>query len=162
MIHLSCAVLLGVRRVDLEGGLADAVRCPRGRGCGGILPHSAHNHVQVQGHATHRRASALRAVASQSGHESLITGMGGGGGACVMHGRSRMTVDPRIPTVPGQSTSGFHRPGRHCSHQGRSAVRCCASGGLLPREYLYPRSMKEAGTTVGLPSRPARHTPGLD
>ena len=25
----------------------------------------------------------------------------------VMHGRSRMTVDPRIPTMPGQSTSGF-------------------------------------------------------
>ena len=29
-----------------------------------------------------------------------------------MHGRSRMTIDPRIPTMPGWSTSGFHRPGR--------------------------------------------------
>ena len=27
---------------------------------------------------------------------------------------SRMTVDPRIPTTPGRSVSGFHRPGRHC------------------------------------------------
>ena len=31
-----------------------------------------------------------------------------------MHGRSRMTIDPRIPTMPGRSTSGFHQPGRHC------------------------------------------------
>ena len=44
-----------------------------------------------------------------------------------MHGRSRMTIDPRIPTMPGRSTSGFHRPGRHRLHQARSAVRCSAS-----------------------------------
>ena len=31
----------------------------------------------------------------------------------VMHGRSRMTKDPRTPTMPGRSTSGLHRPGRH-------------------------------------------------
>ena len=28
-----------------------------------------------------------------------------------MHSRFRMTIDPRIPTMPGQSKSGFHRPG---------------------------------------------------
>ena len=28
-----------------------------------------------------------------------------------MHGRSRMTIDPYIPTMPGRSTSGFHQPG---------------------------------------------------
>ena len=38
---------------------------------------------------------------------------GGGGVLTVMHGRSRMTIDPRIPTMPGRSTSGFHRTGRH-------------------------------------------------
>ena len=43
-----------------------------------------------------------------------------------MHGRSRMTIDPRIP-MPGRSMSGFHRPGRHCLRQARSAVRCLAS-----------------------------------
>ena len=34
----------------------------------------------------------------------------------LMHGRSRMTLDPRIPTTPGRSMSGFHGhgPGRHC------------------------------------------------
>ena len=44
---------------------------------------------------------------------------GGGGGLDIMHGRSRMTLlDPHIPTISGRSTSGFHRPGRHCSlHQ---------------------------------------------
>ena len=40
----------------------------------------------------------------------------GGGGVCahLMHRR-----DPRIPTrtMPGWSTSGFHRPGRHRVHQ---------------------------------------------
>ena len=45
----------------------------------------------------------------------------------VMHGRNRMTIDPRIPTMPGRSMSDFHRPGRQCLHQARSAVRCPAS-----------------------------------
>ena len=44
--------------------------------------------------------------------------MGGGGvegigEGCTqfVHGRSRMTIDPRIPTMLGRSTSGFHQPG---------------------------------------------------
>ena len=39
-----------------------------------------------------------------------------GGGAQFVHGRSRMTIDPCIPTMPGRSTSDFHQPGRHCLH----------------------------------------------
>ena len=39
-----------------------------------------------------------------------------------MDGGSRMTIDPRIPTMPGRSRSGSHRPSRHCLHQARSAV----------------------------------------
>ena len=39
----------------------------------------------------------------------------------VLHGRSCMTIHPRIPTMPGRSTSGFRQPGRHCLHQTRSA-----------------------------------------
>ena len=54
-------------------------------------------------------------------------GVGRGGRTQFVHGRSRMTIDPRIPTMPGRSTSGFHQPGRHCLHQARSAVRCSAS-----------------------------------
>ena len=52
--------------------------------------------------------------------------VGGGGGYCV-HRRSRISIDPRIPTTPGQSTVGFHQAGRHCLHQARSAVRRSAS-----------------------------------
>ena len=29
----------------------------------------------------------------------------------IMNGRSRLAIDPRNITMPGQSTSGFHRPG---------------------------------------------------
>ena len=36
-----------------------------------------------------------------------------------VHGRSRMTIDPRTPTMPGRSTSGFHQPGGYCLHQAR-------------------------------------------
>ena len=32
----------------------------------------------------------------------------GGGHAQFVHGRSRMTIDLRIPNMPGRSTSGFH------------------------------------------------------
>ena len=54
---------------------------------------------------------------------------GGVGGGCTqfVNGRSRMTVDPRIPTVPGRSTSGLYQPVRYCLHQAGSAVRCSAS-----------------------------------
>ena len=40
-----------------------------------------------------------------------------GGCTHAMHSRSRMTVDPRIPTMPAQGKSGSHRPGRHCLRQ---------------------------------------------
>ena len=36
-------------------------------------------------------------------------GVGWGGGGCTqfVHGRRRTTIDRRIPTMPGRSTSGF-------------------------------------------------------
>ena len=51
----------------------------------------------------------------------------GGGVNQFVHGRSRMAIDPRLPTTPGRSMLGFHQPGRHCLHQARSAVGCSAS-----------------------------------
>ena len=36
----------------------------------------------------------------------------GGGVLNIMNDRIRMAIDPRIPTMPGRSTSGVHRPGR--------------------------------------------------
>ena len=57
------------------------------------------------------------------------------GDMCVldlMHGRSRMTIHPRIPTMPGRSMSCRDAAGDagtehvgfspHCLHQARSAV----------------------------------------
>ena len=52
-----------------------------------------------------------------------------------MHGRSRMTTDPCIPTMPGGSTSGFHQPDRLRVCQARSAVRCSAS---RMKDKLHP------------------------
>ena len=54
-------------------------------------------------------------------------GGGWGRGTQFVHDRSRMTIDPPIPTMPGRSTSGFHQPGTHCLHQARSSVRCLVS-----------------------------------
>ena len=48
-------------------------------------------------------------------------GGGEGGLLVVVHGRSRMIIDPRIPTVPARSTSDSHGPGGHWLHQARSA-----------------------------------------
>ena len=60
------------------------------------------------------------------------------GGCTHYHaGLSHLTIDPRIPTKPGRSTSGFHRPDRHCLHQARSAVNCWAGrmkGGLYLKD----------------------------
>ena len=57
-----------------------------------------------------------------------VTGDARTRGGCIqfVHGRRRMTIDPRIPNMPRRSTSDFHQPGRHCFHQARSAVRCSA------------------------------------
>ena len=56
-------------------------------------------------------------------------GGGGGRGGCTqfVHGRGRLAIDLRIPTMPGRSTSGFRQPGSHCLHQARSVVRYSAS-----------------------------------
>ena len=51
---------------------------------------------------------------------------GEGRGSQFVHGLSRMIIDPRIPTMPGRSTSGV-QPGRHCLHQARSALRYSVS-----------------------------------
>ena len=53
------------------------------------------------------------------------------------------TIDPRVPTMPGRSTSDVHRRGRYRVHQARSAVGCCASrmeGALHPtKNHLWSR-----------------------
>ena len=53
----------------------------------------------------------------------------------VMIGRSRMTIDLRISTMPGVEHIGFHRRDIHCRHQARITVICWAKrtkGALRP------------------------------
>ena len=55
--------------------------------------------------------------------------LGGGGVADIMHGRGRMTVDPRFPICNAgmDCTSGFHGPGRHLlAPIAKRNVRCWA------------------------------------
>ena len=72
--------------------------------------------------------------------------LGGGGGRVythVMHGRSRMVMDPRIPAMPGRGTSGLPRISRHCLHQARSTVRgqaSCMKGDLHPNSTINKRT----------------------
>ena len=63
-----------------------------------------------------------------------------------MHGRSHMTIDPRIPTVQRRSTSGFRQPGRLCLRQARGAVRCSAS---RMKGELHPSVGEEGGGVWG-------------
>ena len=50
--------------------------------------------------------SSIGKIARDRG-ESRVKEKGGGGGTQFVHGRYRMTIDPRIPSMPGRSTSGF-------------------------------------------------------
>ena len=49
--------------------------------------------------------------------DSERSGGGGRRGIHFMHSRNRMTVDPLLPTMPGQSMPGFLRPNRLRMHQ---------------------------------------------
>ena len=53
--------------------------------------------------------------------------MGGGRVYPFQHSRSiiddHMTIDPRIPTMPGRRTSDIHRPGRHRVHREEVVAR---------------------------------------
>ena len=62
------------------------------------------------------RGGSLRAVPGGWDVRKKIDMRGGGGGVRdrrdvldLMHGRSRIAMDPRIPTMPGRGVSGFHR-----------------------------------------------------
>ena len=56
----------------------------------------------------------------------------------LMNGRSRIPLDPRIPTMSGRSMSGFHRPGRHCLHWGGGGWGACATITVNRFFFLLP------------------------
>ena len=51
----------------------------------------------------------MRTLLKMDGRVDLL-GNSGGGVPINMHGRDLTTADPRIPTAPERSTSGFRRP----------------------------------------------------
>ena len=56
----------------------------------------------------------LQAIQTKLGESDVGSFVGERGGVLIfLHGRSRMTIDPRVLTMPGRSKSGFHRPDRH-------------------------------------------------
>ena len=51
-----------------------------------------------------------------------------------------MTIDPRIPTIPGRSPSGFHQPGRLRGAEGglnSTHGHIWRSGGTTPAWYIH-------------------------
>ena len=72
------------------------------------------------------------------------------GGTHSVHSRSGMTIDPRMPTMPGQSTRRvFHRPGRHCLHQARSPMGGGARGLAQMASCILERATGEVGDDFG-------------
>ena len=62
--------------------------------------------TQQNGHARERGVEEKRWGAGATVEQNAK--LGAGGALIIMHGRSRMTISPRIPTMPGRSTSDFH------------------------------------------------------
>ena len=96
------------------------------------MPSSEQHEIDTHGDLNRRypRPSTLTADNARdrvAAGNSVPNEASAGGCTQFVPGCSRMTIDPRIPSMPGRSTSGFHQPGRHCLHQARSTVRCSAS-----------------------------------
>ena len=66
--------------------------------------------------------TALALGISQELGPKVRNAVGGAGGTQFVYDRSRMTIDPRIPTEHVEFS-----PARQTLHQARSAVRCSAS-----------------------------------
>ena len=85
-----------------------------------------------QVYAVSRITSEERAECSKGWGGGLRGGCGGEG---ISNSFRYRTIDPRIPTMPRRSTSGFNRPGRHRLHQARSTLTSSVNrvkGELLP------------------------------
>ena len=66
------------------------------------------------------------------------------GGGILTSCMAVVACQPRTRTMPGRSTSRFHRPGKHRWHQARPAVRCW---------YYVTSSVVQVHTPVVLPVR---------
>ena len=99
-----------------ERGLVERVGLPDAadplRGVHRLLVQPSLRAMAMLRKLTKRQQGEVEEARAGSERNGLVRG-GEEGAFYVMHGRSRMTIEPRIPTMPGRKTSGFHRPGRH-------------------------------------------------
>ena len=98
----------------------------RGRGRRGVIMHQYRVVANGGGGASHAHATVSNGDGERGG-----TGDRGeeerGGGVLIMHGRSRTTIESRIPATPDRSTSANNRPGRGSGGGGGSgSVSECA------------------------------------
>ena len=72
-----------------------------------------------------------------------------------------MTIDPRIPTMPGRSTSGFYRRGRCCLHQG-GAISFPLFGDYMYRTVPYhvPQSQSLVSLALSASGKPRSQRSG--
>ena len=57
-------------------------------------------------------------------------------------------MDPRIPTIPERSTSGFHRPGKHHVRQAPRAKKCVVWGDNHVMRLAVVRRVIVGGSAV--------------
>ena len=87
----------------------------------------------------------------RGGKENIGEGSGGGGCTNVMHGRSRVTIDPRILTMPGRSMSGFHRPGKIGGGGAQRPVDTCSKTcrPFADEQLTYPSAVRRKNIALG-------------
>ena len=75
-------------------------------GEGGWCNHTTHGYCPVGHGPSHPRKAETEDTGFSPTREALLAASEGREGGCTqfVHGRSRMTIDPRIPTMPGRST----------------------------------------------------------
>ena len=132
VFHVLAAGGCGVEGPSGWGGGAGGASRSGGDGTGGERSCARSGQVSCSGSGLGLGLGSIGRACLKAGEgggvQGWAGGLGGRGGcAHAMHSVSLKTIDPRILTMPGRSTSGFCRPGRHHVHQARSAVRCSAS-----------------------------------
>ena len=88
-------------------------------------------------HCLHQARSAVRCSASRMYQQHFISSVLGGGVIISCMAVVLRVIHPRTPTLPGRSTSGFHRPVRRCLHQARSTSLFLGEGGTGNAWLIY-------------------------
>ena len=72
-----------------------------------LLENFVHRSRNIRRHLVHQLGQGLAGIPETGGQRASCGRGGGKERTHVMHSRGRMTIDPRMPTMPGRSTSTF-------------------------------------------------------